>query len=104
MYNNFSFLKRTCGSFVDPIPLTILYCSLVRSHLNNNCTNNTSKQNSTLESVQNNFYVLFHLNLIFTDFPTDLIIGDIELSPCYFYVFELSPAYYLNFFELSPYR
>jgi hypothetical protein len=30
---NLGFIKRTCGSFIDPIPLKILYCSLVHSHL-----------------------------------------------------------------------
>jgi hypothetical protein len=50
------------------IPLKMLYCSLVRSHLEY-CyliwINNTSKQNSSLESVQNNFlrFISFKFNI-----------------------------------------
>jgi len=62
------FIKRTCGSLSNPIPQKLLYCSLVRSDLEY-CPlvwlNNTLKQNKMLESVQNNFYDLFLLNLIF---------------------------------------
>jgi len=65
---NLGFIKRTCGSFIDPIPLKILYCSLVRSHLEYRpliWINNTSKQNSSLESVQNNFlrFISFKFNI-----------------------------------------
>jgi len=30
---NLGFIKRTCGTFANPLPLNILYCSLVRSNL-----------------------------------------------------------------------
>jgi len=65
---NLCFIKRTCGSFIDPIPLKILYCSLIRSHLEY-CPliwiNNTTKQNSSLESIQNNFlrFISFKFNI-----------------------------------------
>lgn len=65
---NLGFIKRTCGSFSDPIPLKLLYCSLVRSHLEY-CPlvwlNNTLKQNQMLESVQNNFlrFISFKFNI-----------------------------------------
>jgi hypothetical protein len=65
---NLGFIKRTCSSFMDPIPLRILYCSLVRFQLEY-CPliwlNNTSKQLSTLESIQNNFlhFISFKFNI-----------------------------------------
>lgn len=31
--HNLGFIKRTYSSFINPIPLNILYCSLVCSHL-----------------------------------------------------------------------
>jgi len=36
-------------------------------HLPLNWINNTSKQHKTIESVQNNFYTVFYLNLIFSN-------------------------------------
>ncbi|KAL4085243.1 hypothetical protein QTP88_027102 [Uroleucon formosanum] len=55
-FRNLGFIKRTCAAFSDPIPLTILYFSLIRSNLEY-CPliwiNSTSKQALTLESVQN---------------------------------------------------
>jgi hypothetical protein len=65
---NLGFIKRTCRSFNDPTALKTLYCSLVRSNLEY-CPliwiNNTSKQNDTIESVQNNFlrYISFKFNI-----------------------------------------
>jgi hypothetical protein len=62
------FIKHTCSSFSDPIPLKLLYCSLVRSNLEY-CSlvwlNNTLKQIKMLESVQNNFlrFVSFKFNI-----------------------------------------
>ena len=57
-FRNLGFIKRTYAAFSDPIPLKILYFSLVRSNLKY-CPliwiNSTSKQALTLESVQNNF-------------------------------------------------
>jgi hypothetical protein len=67
-FRNLVFIKRTCAGFSDPIPLKILYISLVRSNLEY-CPliwiNNTSKQALTLESVQNNFlhFVSFKFNI-----------------------------------------
>jgi len=75
------FIKRsTCMSFIDPIPLKILYCSIVCFHLEYYpliWINNTSKQNFTLESVKIlkiTFYVLFPSNLILIGLPTIFII------------------------------
>jgi hypothetical protein len=65
---NLGFIKRTYAGFSDPIPLKILYISLVRSNLKY-CPliwiNNTSKQVLTLESVQNNFlrFISFKFNI-----------------------------------------
>lgn len=65
---NLGFIKRTCGSFMDPIPLKILYCSLVRSQLEYSpliWINNTSKLISRLESIQNNClcFISFKFNI-----------------------------------------
>lgn len=70
---NLGFIKCICGSFSDPIPLKLLYYSLVCSNLKY-CPlvwlNNILKQNKMLEWVQNNFfYDLFFLNLIFLGSP-----------------------------------
>jgi hypothetical protein len=55
---NLGFIKRTCRSFSDPLPLKVLFYALVRSNLEY-CpliwTNNTSKQINAIELVQNNF-------------------------------------------------
>ena len=65
---NLGFIKRTCGTFSDPVFLKILYHSVVRSNLEY-CPliwiNNTSKQNIMLESVQNNFlrFISFKFNI-----------------------------------------
>jgi len=68
-FRNLGFIKLTCGSFSDPVPLKILYSSVVYSNLEY-CPliwiNNTSKQNILLESVQNKFLHFisfkFHIN------------------------------------------
>jgi len=65
---NLGFIKRTCGSFRDPLSLNVLFCALVRSNLEY-CpliwTNNTSKQIDAIESVQNNFlrFISFKFNI-----------------------------------------
>jgi len=62
------FIKRLCKDFRDTFALKILYCSLVRSNLEY-CLliwiNNTSKQNDTIEAVQNNFlrFMSFKFNI-----------------------------------------
>jgi len=62
---NLGFIKRTCGSFRDPLSLKVLFCALVRSNLEY-CpliwTNNTSKQIDAIESVQNNFLRFISFN------------------------------------------
>lgn len=56
---SWGFIRRTRGSWLDPIPLKMLYRSLVRSELDNRLLtglNNTLKQNNILEPVQKDFY------------------------------------------------
>lgn len=62
------FIKRSCKDFCDPFALKIRYCSLVCSNLDY-CPliwiNNTSKQNYSIEAVQNNFlrFMSFKCNI-----------------------------------------
>lgn len=65
---NLGCIKRTCGSFKDPLSLNIVFCAFVCSNLKY-CpliwTNNTSKQIDAIESVQNNFicFISFNFNI-----------------------------------------
>jgi hypothetical protein len=48
------------------------------------------------------YLVMEHINIFIHDHKTYKHMADVELSSCYFYVFELSPGYFHNVFELSP--
>jgi len=63
---NLDFIKRTCCTFSDPFHLKMFYFSLVRSNLDYcplSWINNTLKQNTTLESVQNNFCTIYFIQI-----------------------------------------